>query len=250
MSKDMIYAKQIESHGIVGTIEVPSEDYLDKELFYTKHGIHIKKEDLTIEGMLGRHRIAKRRHSAEGVTVRHLAKRAVEKLSTRPEVLIVAHNESPVPLPAIAGIAQYLCGYGTAPFCDLVTNKDLPGTVIAEALVKSGKYERVVYASSADVSKMRTEELFNVDKFKDIATVFQKGQKPVEVKKVDPASIDFIIVDHKDFFESRSDFVKADLDWAGIQTLDVIACCPGYVMAVDIADALIKTRTFEGRIPA
>ncbi len=242
----MIYAKQIESSGIVGTIEVPNEYYLDKELFYTnRDGIPVKKEGLTIDGMLGAHRISERRHSAEGVTVRHLATRAVEGLSNRPEVLIVAHNEWPTPIPAIAGIAQYLCRYSTAPFCDLVTNKDLPGTAIAEALVNSGKYERVVYASSADVSEMRTEELFNVDKFKDAATVFQKGQKPVEVKKVDPASIDFIIVDHKDFFESRSDLVKTDLDWAGVQTLDVIACCPGYVMAVDIADALIKTRTFE-----
>jgi 3-oxoacyl-[acyl-carrier-protein] synthase-3 len=121
----------------------------------------------------------------------------------------------------------------------------LPGTVIAEALVDSGKYERVVYASSADISKMRTAELFNADKFRDTAKVFQKGQKPVDVKKIDPSSIDFILVDHKNFFESKSDLVKADLNLVGVQTLDVIACCPGYIMAVEIADALIKTRTFE-----
>ncbi len=241
-----IYAKQIESNGIVGTIEVPSEDYLGKELFYTQqNGIHVKKEGLNIDGILRAHRITKRRHSAKDETVKHLAKKAVEGLNIRPEVLIVAHNEWPTPIPAIAGIAQYLCEYGTAPFCDLVSNTDLPGTAIAEALVNSGKYARVIYASSADVSMMRTAELFNVDKFKNAATVFQKGQKPVNINKVNPASIDFIIVDHKNFFESRSDSVKEDLDWANIQTLDVIACCPGYVLAVDIADALIKTRTFE-----
>ena len=240
-----IFAKQIESSSTLGKIIVPSKAYLSKELFYTKGGIHTPKNNLTIEDMLSRHRIATRMHSTKGVKVRHLATRAVEGLNIRPEVLIVAHNEWPTPLPAIAGIAQYLCGYGTAPFCDIITNTDLPGTAIAEALVNSGKYARVVYASSADVSEMRTEELFNVEKFKDAATVFQKGQKPVEVKNIDPASIDYIIVDHKDFFESRSDLVKADLDWAGVKTLDVIACCPGYVMAVNIADALIKTRTFE-----
>ena len=41
-----------------------------------------------------------------------------------------------------------------------------------------------------------------------------------------------VIVDHKNSFKSRSDWVKEDLDLAGVQTLDVITCCPGYVMAV------------------
>ncbi|MBW3001898.1 hypothetical protein KY338_01915 [Candidatus Woesearchaeota archaeon] len=243
----MVYAKQIESHGIVGNVEVPSEAYLAKngELFYTKSGVHIPKNNLTIEDMLSRHRIATRMHSAEGETVRHLATRAVEGLNIMPEVLIVAHNEWPAPLPAIAGIAQYLCGYGDAPFCDMITNDNLPGTVIAEALVNSGKYKRVVYASSTEVSKMRTEELFNVDKFENAAKLFQKGQKPIDVKNIDPKSIDYVLVDHKDFFESRSDWVKEDLKLIGVQTLDVIACCPGYILAVEIADALIKTRTFE-----
>ena len=240
------FAKQIESSNALGDITVSSENYLDKELYYTtKDGIHVKKEGLTIEGMLSTHRIGERKHSAKGVAVKHLATRAGKGLNIRPDVLIVAHNEWPTPIPAIAGIAQYLCGYGTAPFCDIITNDDLPGQVIAEALVNSDKYTCVVYATSPDISNMRTEKLFNVDKFKDSAKVFQKGRKPIDVKNINPASIDFIIVDHKDFFESRSDMVKENLDWADIQTVDVIACCPGYVMAVDIADALIKTRTFE-----
>ncbi|MBW2994600.1 hypothetical protein KY315_04240, partial [Candidatus Woesearchaeota archaeon] len=141
-----IFAKQIESSSALGDLTVPSENYLDKELYYTnKDGIYVKKEGLTIEGMLSTHRIAERRHSAKDITVRHLATRAVEGLNIRPDVLIVAHNEWPTPIPAIAGIAQYLCEYGTAPFCDIIANDNLPGPVIAEALVNSDKYTRVVY---------------------------------------------------------------------------------------------------------
>ena len=242
----MVYAKQIESAGVVGEIDVPSEYYLDKELFYwDKKGRPVKKDDLTLDGMLGIHRIERRRHSAEGITAKHLAKRAVEKLSIRPNVLIVAHDELPVPLPAVAGIAQYVKGYNNAAFCDIITNEDLPGAVIAQALVDSGKYDKVVYASSCEVSKMRTEEEFSNDKFMQASLLFERGKKPMSINQNSPKSIDFVIVDHKQLFESKSDFVKSELDLAGVKTLDVIAGCPGYVVAVVIADALIKTKKFE-----
>ncbi|MBD3304074.1 hypothetical protein GF343_02935 [Candidatus Woesearchaeota archaeon] len=242
----MVYAKQIESAGVVGEIDVPSEDYLDKELFYwDRRGNPVKKENLTLESMLGIHRIDRRRHSAEGVEAKHLAKRAVEKLSTRPDALFVAHDEWPVPIPAVAGIAQYVMGYENAAFCDIITNADLPGSVIAQALVDSGKYKSVVYASSCEVSEMRTKSEFSNDQFTEAALLFEQGKKPRHVNQENPESVDFVIVDHRQFFRSRSDFAKSELDWAGVQTMDVIAGCPGYVVAVDIADALIKTRMFD-----
>jgi len=242
----MVYAKQLESAGVVGEIDVPSEYYLDKELFYwDKKGRPVKKDNLTLEGMLSIHRIKKRRHSAEGVEAKHLAKRAVEKLSIKPDALFVAHDEWPVPIPAVAGIVQYVKSYVNAAFCDIMTNAELPGSVIAQALVDSGKYKRVVYASSCEVSKMRTESEFSNDKFMDAALLFEQGKKPRHVNHENPESVDFVIVDHRKLFELRSDFVKSELDWAGVQTMDVVAGCPGYVVAVDIADALIKTRMFD-----
>ena len=242
----MVYAKQIESAGVVGEIDVPSEYYLDKELFYwDRKGNPVKKDNLTLEGMIGIHRIEKRRHSAEGVEAKHLAKKAVEKLSIRPDALFVAHDKWPVPIPAVAGIAQYVKGYVNAAFCDIITNADLPGSVIAQALVDSGKYKKVVYASSCEVSKMRTEKEFSNERFSEAALLFEQGKKPRHVNQESPESVDFVIVDHRQLFELRSDFVKSELDWAGVQTMDVVAGCPGYVVAVDIADALIKTKAFE-----
>lgn len=242
----MVYAKQIESAGVVGEIDVPSEYYLDKELFYwDRKGNPVKKDNLTLDSMIGIHRIERRRHSAEGVEAKHLAKRAVEKLRIRPDALFVAHDEWPVPIPAVAGIAQYVKGYVNAAFCDIITNADLPGSVIAQALVDSGKYKKVAYASSCEVSKMRTEKDFSNERFSEAALLFEQGKKPRQVNQENPESVDFVIVDHRQLFELRSDFVKSELDWAGVQTMDVIAGCPGYVVAVDIADALIKTKTFE-----
>lgn len=242
----MVYAKQIESAAHLGEVVVPSSEYLGRELFYKdKSGVYVKKEDLTLDGMIGIHRIEERRHSGNGITAKHLAKSAVEKLSVRPQALIVAHDEWPVPIPAVAGITQHVMKYGNAAFCDLITNKDLPGAVIAQAMVDSGKYNHVVHASSCDISGMRTEKEFDAAKFAEAALLFARDTKPRPVNQVHPESIDFVIVDHQGLFESRSDFVKNELDWAGVQTLDVIAGCPGYVVAVDIADALIKLKLFE-----
>lgn len=242
----MVYSKQIESAGVVGEIDVSSEEYLDKELFYwDRKGNPVKKDNLTLDGMLGIHRIERRKHSAEGVEAKHLAKKAVENLHTKPDALFVAHDEWPVPIPAVAGIAQYVKGYVNAAFCDIMTNADLPGSVIAQALVDSGKYKRVVYASSCEVSKMRTESEFSNDKFTEAALLYEQGKKPQHVNQENPESVDFVIVDHRQLFDLRSDFVKSELDWAGVKTIDVVAGCPGYIVAVDIADALIKTKTFK-----
>jgi 3-oxoacyl-[acyl-carrier-protein] synthase III len=162
-------------------------------------------------------------------------------LSIRPELLIAAHDEWPVPIPAIAGIAQHVLGCGNAAFCDLITNRELPGTVIAQALIDCGKYHRVLYATSPGVSAMRTEELFDAIKFLEATTLFEESHKPKRASLENPETIDFIIVDHGEMFESKSAFVKAELGWTDVHSLDVVDGCPGYIMAVQIADALIKT---------
>ncbi|MBW2972845.1 hypothetical protein KY346_00450 [Candidatus Woesearchaeota archaeon] len=241
----MVYAKKIESAAYVPELIVPNSYFLDKELHYKdKHGGYQKKDNLTVEGMIGIHRIKERRWSAPGETTSIIAKKAVEKLSTRPELLIVGHDGD-VPIPAVAGIAQYAGGYKNAAFCDLISNNDLPGTEIAQALIDSGKYKHIICASSPEISEMRTEKKFDKVKFSEAAILFEKGSKPRPANQAHPESIDFVIVDHKDAFESKSDYVKNELDWAGINTLDVIAGCPGYVMSVEIADALIKTNQYK-----
>jgi 3-oxoacyl-[acyl-carrier-protein] synthase III len=241
-SQNMIYAKQIESAASVGDIVVSNSYFLDKELCYRdKQGTYVRKNDLTVERMIGVHGIRERRWSAPGETAKHLAKRAVEKLSIRPEVLIAAHDEWPVPIPAIAGIAQHGLGCGNAAFCDLITNGDLPGTAIAQALIDCGKYHRVLYATSPDVSAMRTEEQFDAVKFSEATILFEEGHKPRRASFESPETVDFIIVDHGEVFESKSAFVKAELGWTDVHSLDIVDGCPGYVMAVEIADALIKT---------
>jgi 3-oxoacyl-[acyl-carrier-protein] synthase-3 len=243
----MVYAKQIESASELGEIEVPNQFFLNQDLFYKdKSGIFVKKEGLTDEGIIGIHRIERRRWTEQNTAASDLATKTVAKLSVRPQVLMVAHNDWPVPIPAIAGIAQYAQGYSNAAFCDLISNNDLPGPFIAQALVDSGKYNRVVYASSTEISSMRKKHFFDSKKFAKAASVFERCTKPKKLNTdYAPESIDFVIVDHQDMFPSNADIVKSNLDLAGVQTLDVIAGCPGYVMAVDIADALIKTKQFE-----
>jgi len=218
------YSKIVATGSAAGELIIPNSYFAGKPLYKENGSGRLEakqKTELEIYEVTGINTRRWTEHSPQ-----HLGAQALEKIlneaKREPELLIVAHNSRfsngiYSPIPALSAVAQKKTGNPNTTAFDAFTDEYSVSLDEVAQIYAAGGCSRM-YLAQADEFGVKEEK------------VYSNGDRNAH---------DVIIVEHSGWC-SMAKRIKDRLGLAKTATLDVIAGCPGFTVALDVADKMIK----------
>ena len=223
------YSRIVATGSHAGELVIPNSYFAGKKLYKENGSGRLEAKEKTEQEIYAVTGINSRRWTEH--SPQHLGAQALEKIlneaKREPELLIVAHNSKfsngiYSPIPALSAVAQKKTGNpNTIAFDAFTDDYSVSLDELAQMYAINGCSR--MYTAEADEFGIKEEKFYS-----------SGGRNDPEV----------IIVEHAGWC-SMAKRIKDRLGLSRTATLDIIAGCPGFTVALDVADKMIKYRNYH-----